>query len=154
AAARLLIATNDRDWSALQAEPNFIAAKKLIALEQVPCSFKSYSNAHEKMLVMSEAHRLLARRMFEDQALGIFLYPDTIVATNFIGKLEELWHNGAGVVMFMNVRFANEGLIGEVRERRLIKPGEPLVLSSKELVRLTIGHMHSEMKRSEFESKY
>jgi hypothetical protein len=152
AGARLLIATNDRDWAALQTEPTFIAAKKLISIEQVPFSNKSYSNAHEKMLVMSDAHRRLARKMFEQRAHGIFLYPDTIIAMGFISKLEELWRSGTGVVMFMNVRFANEGLISEVKRRGLIKPGEPIGLSSAELVRLTIRHMHSEMKRSGFEN--
>jgi hypothetical protein len=152
AAARLLIATNDRDWAALQSEPTFVAARKLIAIEQVAFENGPYSSAHEKMLVMSEAHRRLARRMFEDRAHGIFIYPDMIAATGFIGKLEELTRNGAAVVMFMNVRFANEGLISEVKERGLVRPGEPMALSSKELVRLTLRHMHSEMVRSGFEN--
>ena len=151
-AARLLIATNDRDWAALQSEPTFVAAQKLISIEQVPFDNAAYSTAHEKMLVMSEAHRRLARRMFDDRAHGIFIYPDMIAATGFIGKLEELARNGAAVVMFMNVRFANEGLINEVKRRGLVRPGEPMAMSSKELVRLTLRHMHSEMIRSGFEN--
>jgi hypothetical protein len=153
-AARLLIATNDRDWAALQSEPTFVAAKKLIAIEQVPFENAAYFSAHEKMLVMSEAHRRLARRMFEDRAHGIFIYPDMIAATGFIGKLEELSRNGAAVVMFMNVRFANEGLISEIKEQGLVRPGEPMAMSSNELVRLTLRHMHSEMIRSGFDNDY
>ena len=153
-AARFLIATPDSDWAELQAEPTFIAAKKLISFEHVPFNNKSVSDAHKKMLIMSEAHRRLARRMFEDRAHGIFVYPDMIAATGFIGKLEALWQKGAVVVMFMNVRFTNEGLINEVRGRGLVRPGEPIALSSNELVRLTLRHMHSEMKRSGFESSY
>ena len=88
--------------------------------------------------------------MFEDRAHGIFIYPDMIAATGFNQQAGgTVASNGAGVVMFMNVRFANEGLISEVQERGLVDRGEPIVLSPKELVRLTLRHMHSEMQRSE-----
>jgi hypothetical protein len=152
AAARLLIATNERDWAALQAEPTFLAVKSWISIEHVPFDEAAYANSHGKMLVMSQAHKRLAERMFEDRANGTFIYPDMIAATGFIAKLQQLRERGYSVVMFMNVRFANEALLGELKERGLLSPGEPVALAGKELARLTIRHMHSEMKRSAFES--
>ncbi len=154
ASARLLIATNDIDWAAMQAEPAFLAVKALIAIEHVPFVSRQYASGHEKMLVMSQAHRSLARRMFEDRANGIFLYPDAIMATGFISKLEELRRGGSKIVMFMNVRFANEVLIEELKQRELIKPGEALALPARELAALTIKHMHSELKRSGFDNSF
>ena len=154
ASARLLIATTDDDWAALQSEPTFLAAGDLISVEHVPFALRTYSTDHEKMLVMSEAHRSLARRMFDAGASGIFLYPDTVVATGFISRLERLREDGYSAVMFMNVRFANEGMPHEIERRGLIKPGQPLALSAKELVRLMIAHMHSELKRSGFDNDF
>ena len=157
-AARFLIATTDEDWADLQAEPTFVAAKQLIAIEHVPLRTLSTSHfdekMHEKMRLMSAAHQSFARRMFRDRAQGFILYPDTIAATGLIAKLGELWRKGASAVMFMNVRWANEGLIGEIKERGLLRAGAPLSFSSKELVQLTLRHMHSEMRRSGFENKY
>lgn len=150
ASAKLLIATNDLDWAALQAEPTFIAARNLIQIEQVAFHHETYCDSHGKMLVMSRAHKRLANRMFEDGARGVFLYPDMLAASGFIGKLQELCEHGFAVVMFMNVRFANEGIFGELNERGFCRPGEPIVLSARELARLTIRHMHSEMRRSNF----
>ena len=152
--ARLFVATNDKGWDALQSEPAFIAAKTFVQVEHVPFEVRAYSSAHEKMLIMSQAHKLLAGRMVKEQAIGVFLYPDMLAATGYIKKLEELQRQGFKVVMFMNVRFANEGLLKELRENNLVRPGIPLALPSKELVRLTLRHMHSEMRRSGFDDGY
>jgi hypothetical protein len=153
-AARLLVATTADDWRALQTEPTFIAARKHLAIEHIPFDADGFSKRYGKMLVMSRAHRLLTRRMFEDSAQGVFIFPDMIAATGFIASIEARWRKGAKAIVFMNVRFANESLIREVEQRGLLRPGEPLALSSRELVRLTLRHMHSEMMRSGFENKF
>jgi hypothetical protein len=152
--ARLFIATNDKDWDALQSEPNFLAAKTFIQIEHVPFEVGAYSSAHEKMLGMSRAHKLLAAKMFKQQAKGIFLYPDMVAADNYISQLQDLQHQGFKVVLFMNVRFANDGLLKELRQNDLVRPGVPLALSPRQLVRLTLRHMHSEMRRSGFDDPY
>lgn len=152
--ARLLLATTDEDWRALQGEPTFVAAQKYIIVEHIPFDVPAFSDNTGKMLAMSKGHKLLTRRMFEDRAQGVIIFPDMIAAIGFVAKLEELWRNGAAAVMFMNVRFANEALTEELRERGALKRGVPLALSSRELVRLTIHHMHSEMARGGFENKF
>jgi hypothetical protein len=151
ASARLLIATNASDWAALQSEPIFAAARDLIPITQVQFDQTAYSDSHGKMLVMSQAHKRLANRMFQDRAQGVFLYPDMIAATGFISKLQELGEQGFSVVMFMNVRFANEGILSELREKGLARPGAPIAISPRELAKLTISNMHSELRRSDFE---
>ena len=156
--ARLLIATTDSDWGHLQAEATFVAAKKFVTIEHISFSTEAVSNSnermHRKMRLMSVAHQSLVRRMFRDRAQAIFLYPDSINATGLLSKLQDLWRHGTSAVMFMNIRASNEGLIGEIKERGLISRGTALSLSSKELVRLALRHMHSELRRSGFESKY
>jgi hypothetical protein len=83
---------------------------------------------------------------------AVFVYPDMIAACDFLAKLQDLWLGGKSLVMFMNVRFANEDLINEAKSRGLIQPGKPLSLSAKELVCMTLRHAHSEMSRSAFET--
>ncbi|MET0539823.1 MAG: hypothetical protein ABWZ64_18065 [Xanthobacteraceae bacterium] len=145
--ARLLIATTDRDWAELQGEPAFAAVQTFIAVEHLP--FIGTSDVQgRRMFVMSEGHRLLARRMFADRAQGVFIYPDMIAAKGFLAAIERLWRQKFAAVMFMNVRFANEGIFEE------LKAGVLLVVSPRELVRLTLRHMHSEMQRSGFDNPF
>jgi hypothetical protein len=154
ATARLLIATTHMDWRALQHEPAFAEVRKHITVEHVAFDVPAFSDPHGKMLAMSQGHKLLTRRMFEDRAQGVIVFPDMIAATGFLARLEELWRQGAAAVMFMNVRFANETLIRELEQRELLRRGAPLALSNRELVHLTIRHMHSEMARSGFENQF
>jgi hypothetical protein len=150
--ARLLIATTEEDWQAIQSEPIFKAAEALIAIEHVPHEVPANVPTSEKMAVMSQAHRKLARRMFEDRAHGSFIYPDMVVATNFLSKLEELARKGRKAVLYMNVRFANEKMLHALQARGIAKHGAPLTIKAPELVRLTIENMHSEMARGGFDS--
>ncbi len=147
--ARLLIATTDRDWAELQAEPLFLAVKALIPVEHVP--FASGASWDARMASMSEGHRLLARRMFADRAQGVFLQPDMIAATGYLDSLQRLWARGFAAIMFMAVRFTNEGVLNEINRARKVPATSPLILSAPELVRLIIGHMHSEMQRGDFD---
>jgi hypothetical protein len=149
--SRLLIATPDADWEAIQSEPTFQAAKALIPIEHVVYNLKPPQNRHKVMLAMSAAHRLLANRMFADRAHGVFVYPDIILADGAVNRLQELASNGVKVVLCLAVRFANEGLIGELKTRGFVKPGQPLTIDSRELVRLSLMHLQSETRRFEFE---
>lgn len=152
-AARLLIATRQDDWQALQSEPVFIAAERLIAIEHVPHEAALDVSYNKKMSVMSIGHKLLTKRMFEDRAQCVMVYPDAIIADGAIRRIEELASSGYKVVLCMAVRFANEGLQNELDALGLIEPGKPLVVEPKELVRLSIKHMHSEAVRLEFEAE-
>lgn len=152
--AKLLIATTAEDWRLLQTEIIFQAARALIAIEHILHEVPERILISEKMAVMSRAHKLLAQRMFEERAHGVFIYPDMIAATNFIGKLDELARRGFKAVLYMNVRFANEGILDELRTTGQAQCGQPLSIAAPELVQLTIRHMHSEMARSEFVKQY
>jgi hypothetical protein len=152
ASARLLIATTDRDWAELQSEPLFIAAKAILPIEHVP--FASGANWDARMASMSEGHRLLAQRMFADRAQGIFLQPDMIAATGYIDSLQRLWARGYAAIMFMAVRFTNEGVLTEINQSRKVPATAPLEFAPSELVRLILRHMHSEMQRGDFDSAF
>ncbi len=150
--ARFLIATTDRDWAELQSESLFAAAKALIAVEHVP--FTSGANWDARMASMSEGHRLLARRMFVDRAQGVFLQPDLIATSGYLASLQRLWEQGFAAIMFMAVRFTNEGILSEINRSRNVPATRPLIFSASELVRLILRHMHSEMQRGDFDKPF
>jgi hypothetical protein len=151
-APRLLIATTDADWQAMQSEPVFQAASAQVAIEHVVHNVDSSRRSRDQIMqAMSDGHRRLADRMFEDRAHGVFVYPDSILADGGLARLQELAQNGIKVVMCLAVRFANEGLIDELRRRNLLTSGRPLTIDAEDLARLSIRHMHSETRRNEFE---
>ena len=152
AAARLLIATRDDDWQALQSEPIFIAAKQHIAIEQVRYEAALETPNNKKMSVMSQGHKLLVQRMFKDRARGVVAHPDMILADGAIRKIEELAGHGYKAIQCISVRFANEGLVSDLRRDGRIERGKPIICDAEELARLSIKHMHSETVRLEFEA--
>ena len=136
----------------MQSEPLFQAARAQIAIERVVHNVDSSGRSRDQIMqAMSDGHRLLADRMFEDRAHGVFVYPDSILADGGLARLQELAQNGIKVVMCLAVRFANEGLIDELRRRDLLASGRPLTIDAEDLARLSIRHMHSETRRNEFE---
>jgi hypothetical protein len=152
-AARLLIATRDDDWGALQSEPIFIAAKQYIEVEHVRHEAPLKVPYNKKMMVMSQGHKLLAQRMFEDRAQGIMLYPDVIFADGAVKRIEQLARIGYKVVLCIAVRFSNEDLTTELKDLGFVERGKPIVIGAEELARLTIAHLHSETVRLEFDAE-
>jgi hypothetical protein len=150
--ARLLIATRSDDWEAMQSEPIFIAAKKHIAVEHVPHEAPLKVPPDKKMWIMSQGHKLVTRRLFEDRAHCVMAYPDAVFADGAIGRIEQLALQGYKVVLCIAVRFSNEGLSDELKRSGLVKRGVPIDIGTKDLVRLTIKHLHSEAVRLDFES--
>jgi hypothetical protein len=152
--SRLLIATTDVDWQAMQSEPVFQAACANFIVEHVVHNVdRSQKSRPQIMQAMSDGHRLLADRMFEDGAYGVFVYPDSLLADGGLARLRELAQSGKKVVMCLAVRFANEHLIGALHERGLLRKGEPLTVDAMTLARLSITHMHSEARRCDFEAE-
>ena len=150
--ARLLIATRDDDWRALQSDPIFVAARQHITIEHVLHEAPLDVTNSNKMFVMSQGHKLLTRRMFEDRAQGVMIYPDVVFADGAIRRIEQLALSGYKVVLCIAVRFANEGLIDELERLGRVGRGMPIVVDAKELARLTINHIHSETTRCEFDA--
>lgn len=148
--ARLLIATRSDDWDAIQSDPIFISAKQHIAIEHIPHEVPLNPPYDRKMLLMSEGHKLLTQRMFEERACGVIVFPDFLFANGAIRRIEQLYAEGRKVAMCLCVRFANEGLLADVRRR--CPAGQPINLNARELAALAIKNMHSETARLDFDA--
>jgi hypothetical protein len=153
ASARLLVATTEADWQAMQSEPVFRLALAHVRVEHIPYEVPDHETSRlQVMQAMSAGHRRLAERMFEDRAYGIFVYPDGILADGGIARLQDLALSGVKVVMCLAARFANEGLIGELQHHGLLSAGKPLVIDTVALAQMSIAHMHSETLRWNFDA--
>jgi hypothetical protein len=150
--SRFLICTTQADWTAMQADETFGLLKKQI--KPVLLELKGLPGPGSKMQVMSEGHKALACRMHELRAYGTFIYPDTVFADGVLTECQRLAKEGKKVVLAHCPRFANEGLLRELAERGLIKPGTPITLAPRELIALALPHMHSESRRYEWEAPY
>jgi hypothetical protein len=148
--ARLLIATRSDDWDAIQSDPVFISAKDHITIEHIPHEVPVNPPYDRKMFLMSDGHKLLTRRMFQDRACGVIVFPDFVFANGAIKRIEQLHADGNKVVMCLCVRFANEGLLADLRCRYPV--GQPINVSAQELASLAIKNMHSETARLDFDA--
>jgi hypothetical protein len=77
-----------------------------------------------------------------------------VAATGYLESLQRLWERGFAAIMFMAVRFTNEGALNEINASRKVPATTPLSFSPTELVRLILRHMHSEMQRGEFDKPF
>ena len=102
-ACRLVIATRDEDREALQSEPTFRMAKTIIPIEHIVYNLNAPQSREQIMRAMSAGHKLLADRMFNDRAKGVFIYPDIVLADGAIKRVEALARTGVKVVLCLAV---------------------------------------------------
>lgn len=150
--SRFLICTTPADWEAMQNHPIYALLKREI--EPVLIEMSLPGNSESKMRVMSSGHKAIADEMHRRRVYGTFVYPDTIFADGVMAEAQWLAKYGKKVVLAHCPRFANEGLLRVLIEKGLAKPGQPLALSARELIRLAIPHMHSEMLHYEWKAPY
>jgi hypothetical protein len=149
---KFLIVTTRQDWHALQGHPMFERMRQYLEPEwhEMPVP-----QSHElKMLVMSRGHKRVATRAFEDQAYGVFVTPDLILSDGSVAAMERLAEAGKKVVLSVAIRFRHETLLPEMEREGYLKAGEPLTISSRDLMRLALRNLHSETLRYEFDAPY
>jgi hypothetical protein len=147
-----LICAPAEDWQAMQAHRTF----RLLAdhIRPVHLDFTTPGPAYDKMRVMSFGHKLVAEWMHRERVWGVFVYPDTVFADGVVAEAQRLGRLGKKCVLAHCPRFANEGFLDELRARGEVEPGKPLCLSGRELIRLAMPHLHSEMIRYDWDSRY
>jgi len=154
--SKFLICTTSADWVEIQNHPCLKILKSYIEPKWIPLEY----NLHEKhsrddiMLLMSKGHCLLAQEAFKNQAYGIFVYPEMLAADGMVSALQNLARTKKyDLVQALAVRFANMGLIKELETKKIIIKGEPIHISSNELVATTLRHMHSETIRMNWDGQ-
>ena len=150
--SRFLICTTAEDWNALQTDPDFLALQRIITpvLLEIPMP----AHSENKYLAMSAGHKLATEKVFTDQACGVFLTPDLVVADGGVCTLEELALAGKIVVLCAAMRYTYEGAVPEIEALRQDGPGNPLVLSPRRLADIALRNMHVESLRYDWDAPW
>ena len=150
--SKFLIVTTRKDWEALQLEPLFLQMQRYV--EPVWFEMAFPHERESKMLVMSQGHKQVTMRAFADRAYGIFVTPDLVLSDGSVAAMERLAEAGKKVVLSVAIRFAQETLLAEMEREGYLKPGQPLVLPARDLMRMALQHLHTETLRYEFDAPY
>jgi hypothetical protein len=150
--SKFLIVTTRADWDALQSEPLF--QQMMWYVEPVWFEMPFPRGDEPKMLVMSKGHKLVSMKAFDDRAYGVFVTPDLVLSDGSVAAMARLAEAGKKVVLSVAIRYAQEALLEEMERGGYLKPGQPLVLPARDLMRMALQHLHTETLRYEFDAPY
>ena len=89
-----------------------------------------------------------------DRGYGVFVTPDLVLSDGSIAAMERLAEAGKKVVLSVAIRFRQETLLEEMKQQGYFKPGQPLVLPVRDLMRMALRNLHTETLRYEFDAPY
>lgn len=149
---RFLIVTTREDWEAIQEDGVF----RLLATyaEPIWVEMECPDPSEPKMLVMSRGHKRMAARAFEERAYGVFLSPEMVFSDGSVATMERLADAGKKVVLAVAIRFQYETIVPEMERQGYLKSGQPLVIGSRDLMRIALRNLHSETLRYEFDAPW
>lgn len=150
--SRLVICTTLEDWRALADLPIFVRLREVLATEFVELKAPVQSDA--KYAVMSVGHQAAVRLALRAGAYGVFVSPDAMLSNGSLLHLQSLAKAGKTCVLAAALRFSTEPVLADLERRGLRRPGEPIVLEGRELVRLVLPHMHPETKGYDWDSQF
>jgi len=149
---KFLIVTTKEDWALLQNHHLFQQLHKY--MEAIFFEMPFPTKQDSKMLVMSQGHKQVAMRAYQDQAYGVFVTPDLILSDGSVVAMERLAEEGKKVVLCIAIRFRQETMIAAMKSEGFLNDSKPLVISSRQLMKLALCHLHSETLRYEFDASY
>lgn len=153
---KFLICTSSADWQELKNYKIFQEMKKFIEPEWVELDLNEHNP--EKIgiqLTMSVGHRLLVNAAYRARAWGIFLFPDIVISNGTISNLQTLASTGQyDVIEMFSVRFANSGLMDELKEHNYIQRGKALTITSRNLVQIALRNKQSEIGGVDWSSHF
>jgi hypothetical protein len=148
--SRFLIATTRSDWIALQDAPLMAVLQSHIQV--VAIDIPEVSPGDDKFVVMTRAHKLAADLAIEAKAFGIFLCPDTLLSDGTVRHLQDRAAAGAKVVLIAALRHDQEGFLADLYALPRYALNKPLVFSPRELMELSLCHLHPQVVRRDFDA--
>jgi hypothetical protein len=148
--SRFLIATTRSDWIALQDEPLMAVLRSYIQV--VVIDIPDVAPGDDKFVVMTRAHKLAADLAITAKAFGIFLCPDTLLSDGAMHHLQDRAAAGAKVVLIAALRHEQENFLTDLYASPKYVTDKPLVFSPRELMELSLRHLHPQVIRRDFDS--
>lgn len=156
---KFLFATTASDRKAIEQSPMARELARFVKLEFLEINFPPPDRS--AMLHMGVGHKLVTDRCFRDRAFGVHVTPDLVLSDGTVRSMCREAKNGARVYLCAALRFAEEPLFEEFRNRGHDRPGvkrsengAPLVLAGRDLVQIAMHSMHSETASFEFDAPY
>ena len=149
--SRIVIVTTKWDWRMVRRHPTYALMERYIKAYPIFVP-QALFQRKKKMLVMSRCQKLASEKAHKDGALGVFLAPDVILSDGAVRTLQRLAKEGRKVVLCGVVRFSSEGCLPEIKERCGMRAGEPITLSSRQLIDIGLRSPHSETVRYQWDS--
>jgi hypothetical protein len=156
--SKFLIATRPEDWAAMRATAIFErleAYVEAVYLEIPVCPPGRHPVNH-----MGIGHKLACEMCFRDKAYAILAYPDCVFSDGTIARVQELAHEGKELVVCPALRFGEEPVLRNLRDRGLLaaesrrQSGAALVLPARELACAGINGLHTETLSYEWDAPY
>ena len=154
--SKFLFCTRPDDWAAIRGSPIFKLMERYVDpvyIEIPPCPPGVLGCVH-----MGLGHRRACELAYEAKAYPFVLTPDCIFSDGTIARLQELALAGIQLALVPALRFAEEPLFDELQKIG-ISPSErtgaePITITNRELVRISLASMHSETKTYEWNAPF
>jgi len=150
--SRLVFLTTPQDAARIQAAPIFARLKQWITplfpdspwlAEPIPYHLKA-----------ARGHQEAAKLAIENHGICVYLAPDFVLSDGSMSHLLRMAEAGKQAVMIAVPRLIKETFFAELDKRHLLKSGEPLALPSRELVAVTLEHLHEDDRRYNWDHQY
>jgi hypothetical protein len=139
--SEFLIVTTSEDAELIRNSKIFPLLSRNIKVVFLPITI----TAEHKYDLMTQGHKTaieyVARRGY-----CIFLSPDALVSDGTLQRLFELVVGGRRVIAGFGPRVDEEPFLAELHKLRHYRDGEPLSLAPRQLVEVTMRHLHSDTK--------
>jgi hypothetical protein len=96
----------------------------------------------KKYGMMAECHRRAIGAALRDEAVIVFILPDTLWSAGFLPKLQRHVDAGIKVVLLPGLRVVKEAVAPLVAERFRSSDGTRLSIPARELVAIGMAHLH------------
>lgn len=150
--SKFLIVTTKDDWDLLQEHRLFQQLHE--HMETIFFEMPFPTKRDSKMLVMSQGHKQVSMKAYEDRAYGVYVTPDLILSDGSVLAMERLAEQGKKVVLCVAIRFEQETMLRELMDGGFLKNGRPLNIPARHLMSLALNNLHSETLRYEFDAAY
>ena len=103
-----------------------------------------------KMKVMSNGHKMLTERAFNDQACMIYTTPDTVFSDGYVDEIQRLVSQGKKLVLFPTGRYDLDGVIDALSG---YDNDAAITLAPRDAVAIGLRNMHSCLVAANWESR-
>lgn len=150
--SRLVFLTTPEDAARIQASPVFARLKEWITPLFPDCPWLKKPIPYH--LKAARGHQEAAKLAIANHGLCIYLAPDFVLSDGSLSYLLGAAEAGKEAVMIAVPRVVRETFFDDLGGRGLFKPGEPLPLSSRELVAIALDHLHEDDQRYNWDHEY